>query len=219
MDLFVRTTTLENFRRLVATSWGSEAELRSYIDSGQDDAAAKRWQMDAGTAWHKILARPEAHEREDPDGYFVYGHGDYTFHPDAVDEARAHIGPGVFEIWHSQAFDMGRHTVHVSGTADHYRGLYLRDFKTKFNTPDARDYEQSLQWRFYLVIHQAAVLQYDLFHFKTPKLGFCEYKGVKSFRFWPYQGLQDECRGWIDRFCGWADRAGLLEALSKPRRR
>lgn len=220
--LFVRTTTLESFRRVVSTSWGNEGELRTYIAAGQDDDAGKTWKMDAGTAWHKVLACPERCERLNDEGEEIYRYGDYSFSPLAVAEALATIGGrGLYEVPGNIVFQAdGRRSsyqVVVTGTRDHLRGLEVGDFKTKFSTPDAKDYEQSLQWRFYLAMG-GAWFTYYLFHFKTPKCGHCEYKGVKTFRFWPYPALSADCGEWVMRFIGWAERNDLIEPLTKVRR-
>ena len=80
---------------------------------------------------------------------------------------------------------------------------------------DARDYEASLQWRFYLLIHEGACFRYNLFDFANPKEGCCELRDIVSVRFWPYAGLESECRAWLKRFIEWAGDRRLLGLLDR----
>lgn len=206
----LRVSTLEAFRRVVATEWGDEAELAERIERGQWAEGPSNWMMDAGTALHRIL---EGKADEGCDGALFSGA--YCFDQTAANAILRHQGPGVRELTARRVFDLGGRKVEVEGTADHARGLVLRDAKTKFTTPDAKDYEPSLQWRYYLQIHGARLFVYDLCHFADPKDGYCEFKGIVSFRFWTYPGLEEECRVWLARFLDWAESRKLLPALER----
>lgn len=145
---------------------------------------------------------------------FVHA-GGYHFDDHAVDEARRHVGPGLCEVKALRTWQVGPHAVNVVAQADHVRGLALIEHKTKFSPPDPKDYEASLQWRFYLQVHGAAVLRYCLWHFADPKDGYCELRDVVSFRVWPYAGLEADCRAWLTRFVEWAESRQLLGYLDR----
>lgn len=213
----VRVSTLEAFRRVVATEYGREDELVAAIKAGQEGGPANV-HMRAGTAWHALLAMPKEELAERYDA--TQGvHVQDVFAFDGVDGARRHVGPGVCEVTTRQVYDAFGVPVEVKGTTDHMRGLDLQDHKAKFSALDAKDYEPSLQWRFYLSLFGARSFRYNLFAFKEPAdwlvSNLCELREILSFTFWPYPGMDDELRSWLHRFVSWArdrDLMGYLEA-------
>lgn len=213
----LRTSTLEAFRRVVETEYADEAELIESLKRGQWTEGTPSWQMQAGTAWHHVLQHPLGTQQFDcydgtPD---ITHEGPFGYRFGGADVAASlrHVGPGLCEVTGGRYFQAGGQRVLVEGTADHVHGLDLQDHKTKFSAPDARDYEPSLQWRFYLLIHQGAWLRYNLFDFSQPKEGFCELRDIVSFSMWPYVGMEADCREWIGRFLDWASDRGLLPYL------
>lgn len=224
----LRVSTLEEYRRLVMTDFGSESELVDRLKRGQWVDGPSNWQMDAGTAWHAVLADPIRHKSIafDKDGKprSVYVGGspekdtEYEFDGEAVHAALRHQVPGLREVTGRKVFTVGGTPVQVQGTCDHIRGLFIRDSKAKFSTPEARAYQPSLQWRFYLSIFDAASFTYDLFDFADPKERYCRLKDIVSFRLWAYPDLDLECRDWIGRFLSWADGRKLLPLLEPQQR-
>jgi hypothetical protein len=214
-----RVSTIESYRRLVENQYGDEDEMEAdLIDSirkGQD-TPAKSWQMEAGTAWHKTLQfwGPQMATGLSVNGYI--GMGKFVFSGDAVREAVTLRGPGILEQRSESAFYTTRGPLVVTGQADHWLGMTIRDAKTKFSTPDASDYEPSLQWRFYLRLFNCRQFVYDLFHFKDPdETGFCELKNVLSFSFWSYCEMPQDLLMWCERFTQWADHKGLTGCLEE----
>lgn len=207
----VRVSTLESFRRVADTSYGDEHELVEYVRHGQ--TSEPNWMMAAGTAWHRALAGESPDFLDIETGHWHYG--DWLFRNDDVTDAREHVGPGLCEVTARRVFRTPVGNVEVRGTCDRIRGLYVRDAKAKFTTPDAKDYEPSLQWRFYLLLHGAARFTYDLFAFRDPgDKQLCELRGIESFNFWRYSGLEWECQSWLVRFVEWADSRNLLGFLA-----
>lgn len=213
----ISTTMLESFRRVLFTEYGSEAELIAQV---RGEPFPKRWQMDAGTAWHNCLEgqRCELKHVDDVEGeqgewepLFQWESGGYLFSQPAVDLSRQHVGPGIHEVKVSAVICGAT----IVAQADHVRGLMIQDNKTKFSTCDARDYEQSLQWRLYLLIHEAKVFRYNLFDFLDPKEGYCQLKDIISFRFWPYVGMKSDCEHWVSEFIAWAKSRNLTQYLER----
>lgn len=209
--LRVSTTTLEAYRRLVQTDFGTDAEL---ADQVMGKPWTPTWQMNAGTAWHKVL---ETSAGGWSGGDFVR-EGHFSFGPmKAINEAIHHIGPGVWEVKATHVFELDWLKVNVVAKADHVRGLVIQDNKAKFSQADARDYEAALQWRFYLLCHGAQCVRYNLFPFKEPAQNSDLYtlKEIISFRFWAYPELECDCLAWVSRFVNWADAKGLLPYLER----
>lgn len=201
----LRVSTLEDFRRCVETDFGDEQELRDRLIRGQWAEGPTKWQMEAGTAWHALLAGKSNGIK-------------WTFHADDWEKALSHIGPGLREITGRQTFRAAGQVVEIEGTADVIHGLTVQDHKAKFSACDPRDYEDSLQWRFYLAIHGANSFRYNLFDFKDPDdSGYCKLKQIVSFRFWRYPALEGECLAWVERFLEWARATALLSHLHLPR--
>lgn len=220
----LRVSSIESFRRVVATPYGDEAELCERIVRGQWADHAANYQMRVGTAFHAVLADPIRHGQIEADAAGVptqvYRSGDFTFAGADVQRALAHVGPGACELTGRATFDVGGRAVEVEGTCDRIRGLLVRDAKVKFAPADARDYEASLQWRFYLAIHGAAAFAYDLFACRCsdPAGGRCDIGDITTFRFWRYPNLDADLRGWLADFLAWTDARGLTGHLERDGR-
>ncbi len=204
----LRVSTLEAFRRVIQTEYGDEAELVDRIKRGQWAESEGTWQMSIGTAWHACLDG-----QGEQKGNLIH-YGEYCFHEEALAQAKEHIGPGLREVTGSRAWNLGLLNVVVEGTCDHINGLILQDHKTKFSTVDAKDYEPSLQWRFYLSIHGGIRFQYNLFSFRDPKNdGLCELTGINSFSFTPYPRMDADLTEWLYKFVDWAESRRLMRFL------
>src|ERR1035438_2762991 len=90
--------------------------------------------------WH--IGKPTGNE-------WLIRDGDYAFADYDVERGRQAMGPGVREVKATKVFDVGGRPVEVVAKADHCHGLIVTDAKTKFGQVDSKDYEASLQWRFY----------------------------------------------------------------------
>jgi hypothetical protein len=225
----VRVSTIERFRAVLQTDYAFEHELIDSIRAGQDGPAGN-WRMAAGEAWHRVLESDDPLPA-DPDlrpddmaslteyqGGVTVGFGEFSFDAEAVSRARLVRGPGLMEVTGRKIYSTEHGPVLVKGTADHVHGRRIRDAKTKFGDPDPRDYELSLQWRFYLDIFDADQFTYDLFEFRDPSdEGFCELKNVVVFSFWRYSNLARELAEWVRAFADWAGRRNLLGDLERAR--
>lgn len=208
----VRVSTLEEFRWL--TILDDAAREQDLIARVQGRPVPPNWKMERGTAWHKLIAEPALYGPADPDDRIW--EGEYAFDLGTIDAARCYVGPGLFEVTGRRIFDLGRESIEVQGTCDWIRGLTLQDNKTRCEPPEPRDYEGSLQWRFYLLLHGAEVFRYNLWHFKDPdKNGYSLFREVSSVNFWRYPGLEQECREWLCRFLEWCDHHSLLPYLKR----
>lgn len=206
----IRQSFLEQFRRVMETDYASENELIDHIRGKE----SPNWHMQAGTYFHHLLAADcptvERYGRDHP----MEAEAPVQFSGEDILTCRKHVGPGLVELPGSRILNVGGTQIRLTGIADRVRGLTIRDAKTKFSVPDARDYEQSLQWRIYLLIHECRVFVYDLFHFSEPdKANWCSLKAIVSVRFWPYRGMEAEVREWVWRFLDWASDRNLLRYL------
>lgn len=141
--------------------------------------------------------------------------GGYSFSDMAISRARLNIGRGIWQAKNTRQFDTPFGPANIVGVADHLRGLLVQENKAKFSTPDAKNYEASLQWRFYLMIFGAPCVRYNLFDFRDPKDGYCELTNILSFRFWRYADLDADCHRWVNAFLQWASERGLLGFLDR----
>lgn len=214
----IRTSTLEQFRKVCQTDFQPESELAERIVKGQwSDDRDVPWYMHAGTAWHRALAL-ELPDNCLPDHTQVR-YGDYWFTPEDINEGIATFGPGLREVTGWRTWDVGGLKVQVEGAADHLYGLVVQDAKAKFSDVDPSDYEQSLQWRMYCLIHHARVFRYVLFNFKDPdKAGFLRLKDTYWFSTWAYPDMEADVLVWLHRFMDWARTRGLIHYLINDRR-
>jgi len=215
----ISSTILESYRRLIETEWGDEQELIAQV---MGEPFTPSWQMQAGTAWHSVVAGPWCGEAKwvvlDGRKAEIWQSGNYWFAQQDVAAANKLIGPGLWEIKAVKVLDCFGCPVQIVAKADHVRGLVIQDNKTRWGKPDdARDREASLQWRLYLLAHEAAVFQYNVFCFKEPDGGgYCELRDALSYRFWPYAHLELDCKRWVASFLDWAHLHRLTEYLDRP---
>lgn len=222
--IYLRASTLEGYRRVIETDWKPEVELIESIKNGQADSEGG-WESRCGTAFHAILADPEKHQRkliEDGDSevpYDEYVSGQWRWYGPTVRDILAELGPGRVEVRSGTTIDTRWGKVTVSGCADRVSGLSVRDAKCTWSSPDPEQYEPSLQWRWYLLIHERRWFTYDIFHMKEPKEnGLVELKEFYSFRQWAYDGMAQHCKDWLTRLLAWACAKGLIEDLEqKPK--
>jgi hypothetical protein len=207
----IRRSFLEDYRRVVASDFGDEAALIRAVKGNPDPP---NWMMECGTGFHRALAG-EPPDEYGPDKANELRFGQAWFRDEDIDAGKAHVGRGLHEVLARKRIEIAGHVVEVEGTADWVLGLVLQDHKCKWTTPDARDYEGSLQWRVYLWLHDAAMLRYNLFSFKDPDPeGLVKLKEIVSFKFWRYDGMEAEIAEWVRRFVEWADERSLLPYLA-----
>jgi hypothetical protein len=202
----ISTTTLEEYRRLLETEYKTEQEL---IDSLKG-VFIPTWQMQAGTAWDALVLAPGL-----PPDSGVMQSGQFSFNASDVRLAKLHTGPGVTQVKLTKTYKTRLGPALVVAKVDHVHGRVITDVKAKFSTPDARDYESSLQWRFYLDIHEALAFRYLLCDFDDPKNGKCALRDILTFRAWPFSGMGDECQCWVNEFVKWAAERDLLPLLDR----
>ncbi len=209
-----RVTHLEAFRRIMQTDFADQAEL---VQALKGTPVPPNWMMDAGTAFHAVLADPEKHREcyfgSDGEPFDLFESGDYTFSTDAVATALDVVGDGVCEVPGSKVYQTLHGPILITGTCDRIAGKCIRDAKAKFTTPHAGDYEQSIQWRLYLDLFGADCFTYDLFAFSQPKDGFCALRDIVSFKLWRYPSLEQDCERWVRAFVDWADIRNLLKHM------
>jgi hypothetical protein len=201
----ISATWIEQYRRVIETDYASEDELAAQI---QGKPFEPSWQMKCGSAFHHALEtfRGPVIEGDESQRVAV---GDYLFSVPSVVAAQRFIGPGLWEVKHTMEIEGAT----VVAKVDHVCGLFLQDNKCKFSTADCKDYEPSLQWRLYLLIHGAECLRYNLWSFKDPdETGYCELRDMLSFRFWRYTELESDCRRWVKMFLSWVESKGLSRA-------
>lgn len=211
--LWTRVSHLESFRRCVSTQYGNEDELAAAL-SGQPFAPNAA--MLRGTEFHRLVASQDHNvvrygipRDEEP--------SPFKFHGEDILAARRYIGEGLWEVEGRKIFDLPLSAdIEVKGQADWLLGPMVQDQKTKGSQPDPRDYEASLQWRFYLAIHGCDVFRYNLFWFDEPDAGgWSRFREVCSVSFWRYPQMERDCRDWLCRFVDWAERRDL-RLVEKP---
>lgn len=199
-----RVSRLEAFRR-VMLGWGSEAALLADLRGNPEPP---NWQMEAGTAIHAMLDDPLGTRMiafaQDGSPYPIHEFNGHQCSTADIESILDRQGPGIRELTgrvHLNGLD-------IEGTCDHIRGRHVRDTKCKFSPVDIKAYEKSLQWRFYLLIHEADCFTYDLLPFSTAKGSkLLALDEIVSARFWRYRGMERDCLDWADRFQDWATNA------------
>lgn len=201
MTYSVSVTVLEKFRRVMAglTSFDTEEALLDAI-TGKFQATEK---VIIGRAYHSIIEKCELTEPAE-----VTYEG-ITFTADQVAPAlwykqqHPHMVAEVptKKLYHSRYFD-----VMVTGRADLIEGLFVRDAKTKFMSPSAKEYIDSYQWRFYLDMLNSPAFYYDVFevqnfqYIKNGRLPDVEFIPYEPLECLPYEGMVEDLNTLVTDF-------------------
>lgn len=213
MTIRISVTTLELYRRLMQTEWVDESEVIATI---KGKPWAPSWQMNVGSAFHKVLEMPGATLSFPGPDQSWHEWGGYKFLPSTVSAVQAFIGNGIRECKATRTWHLWGNDVTVVGQADHVEGLGLSDIKCKFSAPDSKDYDASLQWRFYLQIFGGLSFRYVFCHFKEPTDdGFCQLKEVTTVKYFPYAELEADCVHWLSEFLVFCFTQQLLPYLDR----
>lgn len=212
--LTVRTSRVEAFRKLLESDFSRDEDEDNLVQALMGNEPMGNQRMAAGTAWHRAIARDQPDRVGTEAGTF--GYGCFDFLEGDVADAVAYVGPGLVEWPAGRVFPVNGHRLRLTGTCDRLQGLVIRDAKTCLGTPDIQDYEQSLQWRIYLLLHGAEMFAYDLFDFKEPRDGLMTLKGVQTHRMWKYPGMEADVVFWLKEFLDWAEGRKLLRYLEYP---
>jgi len=207
--LRTRVTALESYRRVLQEEYAREDEL---IASIKGKPFEPNQYMLAGTAFHAILADPDKHREGDKDGGYYTSKG-WFFDEETTDVAVLHVGKGSCEVPGFKIFQTSHGPITVNGICDRINGKIIRDAKATWSTPDAKNYERSLQWKLYLQLFEADQFAYDIFAFSEPKDGFCKLRDIVSFNLFRYPEIGADCERWVRDFVQWADDRHLLGYL------
>ncbi len=191
----ISTTTIEQFRKIFATEYVTEQSVADSIRG----VFTPTWQMESGSAWGRALETNTAKV------------GAYTFNPEAIQAAREHIGSGLWEVKTTADLCGAR----IVAKVDHIWGNFIQDNKARFGQVDLSQYEQDLQWRFYLESFEVDEFRYNCFDLAEPKDGYIKMHGIESVRFWRYPGLRADCERWVREFLTWAGDRHLLRHLER----
>ena len=239
MKPLLRVTQLEKFRRYISGDYEYETE-QAVIDTitGEFTGNAYTW---IGTAFHRIVEGNTDGVIKAPEGerHFLYYGNDKTDpvpcgrtfdvegNPVTLDIPQCQVAIA-YKNEHPQAFheirqwkDYGE--VIITGQADIIDGLEIRDIKTKYSTPDDKDYINSCQWRFYLDLFELDTFHFDLFVFENYKLEKhgTDVRGLPLYRHDPpitcyrYPTKEQDNENLLCEFIEWAKFRDLFDKLPK----
>ena len=212
--LRIRRSFLESFRRVVETDYGSEEELARDIRGEPTEMPQK---VHIGTAWHWCLEHNGTLDVDHLGHVRVPVNGEtFTFRHKDVALACDVMGWGTREMPGELEIRAGGRRVLLTARADHIAGLTVTDHKTTLDAPDLSDYEEALQWRVYLLVHRMQRFRYLIWQFRGPdKSGLLTLRAHSEANFYPYEGMELDVIGWVERFLDWADARDLTQHLER----
>jgi hypothetical protein len=188
----ISTTWLENYRLICQTDWADEAELIAQIKGKPFEATpAMRFE----TAWQHLLEHGPTgtDETTERDGF--------TFRANDIGLAvRCIPSQATPEVKTVKEVVIDGQSHQIVGKCDAIYGSWIFENKTKLTTPSLSDYEPSLQWRMYLWLFDAYVVQYNVFQFDSKG---SELRDITKTKFFRYQELEADCLRWIKYFLEW----------------
>lgn len=159
-----------------------------------------------GGAFHKLI-----------EGEFT--HDDKHFYADGIAFTKEQAQPAfdfkqqhlrmIHEVPVRRVYQVGEHSIQMSGRIDGIEGVQVRDTKTKFKTIDWQEYMDSLQWRFYLHMLDLNIFYYDVFEVRgfdqlqpggisyLPGVTFLPVESVKCES---YPDMYNDCLYWLRQF-------------------
>ena len=235
----IRVTQIEKFRRYISGDYDYETE-QAVMDTITGDFVGNTYTW-IGTAFHRIVEGNTQNVEKVPAGkrHFLY-YGKDTAEP--VPCGRAFVMDGnrvtldipqckvalAYRDEHPQAFHEVREWLDygdavVTGQADMIDGFEIRDIKTKYSTPDDKDYTNSCQWRYYMELFGADTFHFDLFIFEgyKPEKHGTDVRGLQLNRHTPpitcyrYDGMESDNRYLLGQFLDWVRFRNLTDKLPK----
>jgi hypothetical protein len=201
-DFQVSVSHLEGFRLLKTEFWQTEEKLIADI---KGDRPPTR-KMSIGTAFHSVLENPELHRGPEGEDYVCDG---FLFPSDVVAPCLAVFDRrGLFEVPQYTDWTVGGRAMTTAARVDQVIGLDIKENKTKTGYYKPEMFDPSLQWRFYLPMYGARSVTYNVF-LLDDKDGTIGLRGIEHATYYPYPGLEGDCREWLGEFAEWAERKGL----------
>ena len=117
-----------------------------------------------GTAFHKLMGNPKKYFKE-PD----YICSNIRFDKSIEKAFEYSYKDFPFEIKTVKPYIINSEKLNVVGVADPLVGNIAIENKTKWGSPSLTDYYDSVQWRFYLELFEAEMVQYQIFLMQEKK--------------------------------------------------
>ena len=217
----ISVTTIEKFRRYLfqASAYDTEESLLQSIKgifTGNDKTRV-------GSCCHKIIEQ-EAHIADggliaQADGVQVF----FTAEQAApfVEFKRQHPRM-IHEVPASKVYLTSFGPILVTSRIDGVEGRQIQDSKTKFKTPDLREYADSYQWRFYEDMLDVDLFHYDIFEvrgfealkgaqpYQLPGVQFLDSVRLECAR---YEHMGDDCRLMLQEFLDYIELRNLWKYL------
>jgi hypothetical protein len=214
MNLRISATWLESFRLICQTTYGKEAELVANILRKPFKLTLP---MRVGTAWHKVLEgfsiiSIEKNEQRD---WLCEANGiSFSVPYGMLSEIDSEGCKEIKGYWKTLACG---HDCNIVGKLDNIQGNLVTDHKTKLTPWKMDSYEDSLQWRIYLLAFRVPRFRYKIWEFSSPdKEGDTFILGdVSQFGFYEYGNMHWDVMEWVDKFIWWAEKKKLLEYMDQ----
>jgi hypothetical protein len=128
----------------------------------------------------------------------------------------------IHEVPVRRVYQVGEHSIQMSGRVDGMEGIQVHDAKTKFRAIDWQEYMDSLQWRFYLDMLDLNTFFYDVFEvrgFDQLQPGAISYlPGVtilpaESLKCESYPDMYNDCLYWLRQFMEYIQHRNFFHLL------
>lgn len=219
--LSISPSKLETFRKYYTEAMNGFITEEKVIDSitGRTPWSDK---MVDGTAFHKMIEfGPDRYRNGDkyyvPVSDEVAGHEDIVFeerHAKVARDYRSTIPGAVFEVNYAHKFDFQGYKIVMNMKMDAMWGMEVHDQKTTDKDPKVDSYEESLQWKIYLIATFAKKFQYNIFRFHR-KNDILEDIELTSFYLVPRPSMNNEILETLDLFIRFCKAKNLMSYLIK----
>ena len=210
---------LEVFRKYATEAFGGFFDEQKVIESltGQS-----KWSpsMEFGSAYHGLI-------EHGGEKFYNQETGLYHYKEDRMDN-EVTITPEQAELAfkYRKAYPMmihecsATHVLKVDGVdvllnmrIDGISNNRVHEIKTTSHNPKIADYEDSLQWRCYLLATSSPYVQYDVFSYNKPKNPLDRKVDYFGFKLWRYGRLESDVIYWIRRLIEFAEIKDLTSSM------
>ena len=210
MNLIVRATQIEAFRRLTETEYGTHDDFVRTISGTVEENEAMR----LGTAVHRVL---ELYNNTDkhPTAYECSGH---IIDGESIANAGSFLTPlWLREVRATKTVDGSPYNVTITGATDVVLGNVIVDHKTTLKAIDDRKiqaYEASMQWRVYLWLFGATDFYFNLLQWREAS-GVWFLTDREHIHCTAYEGMEADVMSCLLRMLDYCAEHDLIKHLTK----
>jgi hypothetical protein len=223
--LALSPTKLELFRKYITGEMNEYFTEQMVIDSIKG-VRRTSFKANLGTAIHLILEKGYDKFYNPATDVFTVRIKDsdtpFVFTKEELKTVIAYIDkkqPSVNEVPVHKVVKVGSQQVLLRMKIDEMSGVSATDHKTSERPLKVSYFENSLQWKIYVLATQARIFYYNYFQYiinqESGKLMSINHT---KFSLYPYEDMESDVKNWIEHFIHFCELNGLIDFITYKRK-